>query len=161
MLPHSVCMIQHMHVISVRLRSIPLKQSTYLVPLCTSFSMSLVSCSCFNVFSRPASNSTSDSCSSCLRKRRSESFAFLNSFCRTSHHGLSGASRTTTNIGIGKAHCSPKGILYDHWEVTVSIARRRADAMSCPITQHALTYLALLAKRGYGADQYSRSEVPP
>jgi hypothetical protein len=145
-LPHSVCMIQHMHVISVRLRSIPLKQSTYLVPFCTSFSMSLVSCSCFNVFSRPASKSASVSCSACLRKRSSESFAFFNSFCRTSHHGLSGAISTTTNMGIGKAHCSPKGILYDHWEGMVSIARRTADAMSCPITQHALTYLTLLAK---------------
>lgn len=138
-LPQSVWMIQHMHVISVRLRSIPLKQSTYLVPLCTSFSMSLVSCSCFNVISRPASKSASDSCSACLRRRRSESFAFFSSFCRTSHHGLSGASSTTTSIGIGNAHCSPNGILYDHWEGMVSIARRTVDAMSCPITQQAFT----------------------
>lgn len=130
-----------MQVISVRLLSTPLKQSIYLVPLCTSFSASLVSRSCFKVSTRPASNSASDSSSICLRKRRSDCFALFRSFCRTSHQGLSGASKTKTKIGTGNAHCRPNGILYAHCEGMVNIARKTMDAMSCPMTQQAFTYL--------------------
>lgn len=129
-LPHSVWMIQHMHVISVRRLSMPLKQSMYLVPLCASFSTSLVICSCFNVCIRPASKSASVSSSACLRKRRSEFFAFFSSFRRTSHQGLSGASSTTTKMGMGNAHCRPNGILYAHCEGMVSIARKTTEAIS-------------------------------
>lgn len=138
-------MIQHMQVISVRLRSIPLKQSTYLVPRCACFSTALVSCIWFSEAIMPASNSVSDSSSVCLRKRRSESFAFFELSCRTSHHGLSGAITTATNIGTGKAHCSPKGVIHAHFVGSCTFARRTVAAKSCPITQQAFTYLSLSA----------------
>ena len=113
-----------MQTISVRRRSVPLKQAAYEVPVFISFSSSVVCSIMATVLS------TLKSGSPCFEvSMSSDRLASSNRPCRTSHQGDSGAIKQPIRIGIGQIHCRAYGMRQPQLEVpSLTIPRRTPEA---------------------------------
>lgn len=148
--PPRVCTSQMPTTISVRRRSTPLKQSLYVTPDLSFFSISFV-CSIMAIVSSGLNPGWFRDV-----KRISDLFAASRSFLRTCHHGdlngmlapveqngemcgtYSGANSKPHRIGTGQTHWTPNGILYAHSSCRGDEPLFTATAKNWPITQHML-----------------------